>query len=386
MVTTDEQDLSWDLQHSGLQHWDELRERCPVAQGEAPGWTILRHADVKRALLDHAIFSNVVSRHVALPNGMDPPQHGPYRRLIEAFFTDDKLAAFEPRCRQLLNRQLDKLVAGLPTDASFDAIADLANPFAVRAQGCFLSWPATLDAELLDWINGHQDAVRRHDRAQLALLASRFECLVNGVLDIKAAAAADPNTDATAALLYARVNGQRLSRHDITSVLRNWIVGETATLASAVGILMHCLAQQPELQERLRRQPELLPIAIDEILRIHGPLASNRRRVTQAVTLGGQRFEAGDMITFNWQSANRDADNFAQPNQIRLDRDPQDNLLYGAGIHACPGATLARMELCMVVSTLLKRGRLSPHPTDRVREAQYPACGYQYLPQCLEVS
>lgn len=385
MVTIDEQALCWDPQHGGLQHWDEMRECCPVAEDTTSSWTILRHADVNRVLLDHVTFSNVVSRHVALPNGMDPPQHGPYRQLIETFFTADKLAIFKPRCQHLLDRLLDKLIAKLPADASFDAIADVANPFAVRAQGCFLNWPASLDAELLDWIACNQEAVRRHDRGQLALLASRFECLVNGVLDLKQAAAADPSTDATAALLQARVNGQVLSRPEITSVLRNWIVGETATLASAVGILLRCLAQQLPLQERLRREPALLPVAIDEILRIHGPLAANRRRVTQAVTLGGRRFEAGDMITLSWQSANRCPDAFIQPNQIRLDRNPQDNLLYGAGIHACPGAGLARMELCMVVAALLKRGRLLPHPTDTASEALLPACGYHYLPQRLDI-
>ena len=99
-------------------------------------------------------------------------------------------------------------------------------------------------------------------------------------------------------------------------------------------------AERPDLQQRLRQDPSLLRVAIDEILRIHAPLIANRRVATGAVEIGGREIGAGERITLIWASANRDEGVFGDPDEFRLDRDPAENLLYGAGIHVCPGAPL----------------------------------------------
>src|SRR5690606_29816195 len=124
-----------------------------------------------------------------------------------------------------------------------------------------------------------------------------------------------------------------LSDEALISILRNWTVGELGTIAASVGILVHYLATHPALQEQLRKQPELLSPAIDEILRIHPPLIANRRITTRPVELGGRHLDAGERVSILWASANRDAAIFGDPDGFRLDRDPSLNLLYGAGIH-----------------------------------------------------
>ncbi|MBS0553295.1 MAG: cytochrome P450, partial [Proteobacteria bacterium] len=131
--------------------------------------------------------------------------------------------------------------------------------------------------------------------------------------------------------------------------------------------------------------PALLPTAIDEILRIHAPLIANRRITTRDVDIGGRQLQAGARITLMWASANRDERVFGDPDEFRLDRDPALNLLYGAGIHVCPGAPLARLELRLVMEALLGQtrriGTLEDRPPLR---ASYPASGYASLPLWIE--
>jgi cytochrome P450 len=171
-----------------------------------------------------------------------------------------------------------------------------------------------------------------------------------------------------------------LNHEEIVSILRNWTVGELGTITACVGILVYYLAEKPDLQQQLRDSLHLLPAAIDEILRIHAPLISNRRVTTTEVDIGGRRIGAGERITLMWASANRDEAVFGDPDEFRLDRDPSQNLLYGRGIHVCPGAQLARLELRVVMEELLKATRqiaLAPVRTPEV--AVYPASGFSSL-------
>ncbi|MEO8170306.1 MAG: cytochrome P450, partial [Oxalobacteraceae bacterium] len=172
---------------------------------------------------------------------------------------------------------------------------------------------------------------------------------------------------------------------EIVSILRNWTVGELATMAACVGILAHYLAGHPQLQQQLRQQPALLPAAIDEILRIHAPLIANRRVTTKPVEIGGRALAAGERITVIWASANRDEAVFGEPDAFRLDRDPAQNLLYGAGIHVCPGAPLARLELRIIIEELLKHtSQIALAPGKQALRAAYPGSGFSALPLWIE--
>ncbi|MGE5242181.1 MAG: cytochrome P450, partial [Bacteroidota bacterium] len=216
-------------------------------------------------------------------------------------------------------------------------------------------------------------------------IASEFESFIDDMLETRRQAGATPEDDVTAALMHEMVRGRRLSNAEIASILRNWTVGELGTISAAVGILVHYLAQQTELQKQLRAEPSLLPAAIDEILRIHGPLVANRRVTTRPVSIGGRKIDAGERISLNWVSANRDGRVFEDPDTFRLDRDPAKNLLYGAGIHVCPGAPLARMELRVIMEELLKRTTaIDPAPDKLPTNAVYPASGFAALPLRIE--
>jgi cytochrome P450 len=356
--------------------YDELRGRCPVMHGPG-GWTLFRHEDVRRVLHDHETFSNAVSQHLSVPNGMDPPEHTEYRRIIEPYFSAQRMSRFEPICRDI-SRELVRW-PGRRGDVEF--MAELASPFGVHVQCAFLGWPTELRGTLASWMRRNQEATRARDRPTLSAIAREFERIIDDLLDARREARAGPEQDITASLMHERVHGRPLSNEELASILRNWTAGEIGTISAAVGILAHYLATHPDLQSKLRAQPQLLAMACDEILRINGPLLSNRRITTRTVELGGRTLGAGEGVTLNWVSANRDERVFDDPDEFRLDRKPAENLLYGAGIHICPGAPLARLELRVFMEELLRHTQtIEPSPEKTAQFALPPASGFGVLP------
>ncbi|MGM0782680.1 MAG: cytochrome P450 [Pseudomonadota bacterium] len=365
------------VQRDQIAAYDAMRSRCPVAYSDYLQWSLLRHDDVKRVLEDHYTFSNAASRHLSVPNAMDPPEHTRFRRLIEPYFGPGPMAAFEPRCREIA----EELVARLPESGEIETMAELGQNFALEIQCAFMGWPASLHEPLRDWTRRQHAATLAGDRQALGELALEFDGVIRDLLESRRAAGEAAPDDVTTRIMNETVEGRALTDEEIVSILRNWTVGELGTISASIGILMGYLAAHPELQARLRESPELLPAAIDEILRIDAPLMSNRRRTTRPVEIGGRHIPAGERLTILWGSANRDEAVFGDPDEFRLDRAPEDNLLYGAGIHVCPGAPLARMELKLFMEALLANTvQLKPIPEKPAVRAKFPAGGYSAVP------
>lgn len=359
---------------------DEMRERCPVAYSDLLGWSLFRHEDVVRVLQDPETFSSVVSRNLSVPNGMDPPEHGQYRHVIEPYFAPQAMQAFEPQCRSIAA----DLVRSLYGRAELELMGDFAHPFAVRVQCAFLGWPASMHEPLRLWAQKNHAATLAQDRAAMADIAHEFSGYVLGLLQPRRAADNQGNSgdqDVIASLIRQQVNGQPLSDEEIISILRNWTVGEISTIAAAVGIVAQYLAQHTDWQQQVRAQGDQLHDAIEEILRLYGPLLANRRVTTRAVEIGGRTLEAGERISLNWVAANRDGKAFTDPQSFQLERDASANLLWGAGIHVCPGAPLARMELRVAVHALLGGTTgINPIAQRAPTSAVYPASGFATLP------
>lgn len=379
--TPDTQSPEWDPRSEAvlanqIKAYDAMRGRCPVAYSDYLGWSLFRHEDVVRVLGDHATFSSVVSSHLSVPSGMDPPEHTAYRRLIERHFDPARVEAFEQPCRAISAG----LVSRLERDAEIDLVTQLAQLFAVEVQCAFLGWPARLHEPLLLWVRKNHKATLARDTAAMAAIANEFDGYISELMEERTNAGAAAPDDITTGLLREKVGDRLLNHEEIVSILRNWTVGELGTITACVGILGHYLAENPDIQRELRENPHLLPAAIDEILRLHAPLISNRRVTTRPVEIGGRSIGAGQRITLMWASANRDEAVFGDPDELRLDRDPAQNLLYGQGIHVCPGADLSRLELRVVIEELLKATRHIALVAGRPPEiAVYPASGFSSL-------
>lgn len=384
-MTSDKPRPDWDprsnaVLSSQIKAYDAMRSRCPVAYSDYLGWSLFRHEDVVRALDDHQTFSSAVSSHLSVPSGMDPPRHTAYRRLIERHFEPERVEAFEPLCRTISA----DLVYGLERGVEIDLVTQLAQRFAVRIQCAFLGWPDSLHQPLLQWVRKNHEATLARDTSAMAAIALEFDGYISQLLEARRDAGAAAPQDITSDLLRERVDDRPLNHEEIVSILRNWTVGELGTITACVGILGHYLAESPQVQQRLREGPHLLPAAIDEILRMHAPLISNRRVATKPVEIGGRKIAPGERVTLMWASANRDEAVFGDPDEFRLDRDPAQNVLYGRGIHVCPGAQLARLELRVVMEELLKRTRnIALVPGRQPTIAIYPASGFSSLPMLI---
>lgn len=360
--------------------YDAVRAQCPVAYSERLQWSVLGHDEVMQVLTGHETFSNQVSRYLSVPNGMDPPEHGLYRSVIVPYFARDRIRSFEPVCRATIADLAQERLA----NERVELISAFALDVSVRIHCAFLGWSPSLYEPLADWTLRGAEAARTNDRAALAHVAREFTDMVGELLAQRRAGEALPEHDVTAELMHETVSGRFLDDAEITSILRNWTVGEIGTTSASVGILTHFLAEHRDLQAQLRHDPSLLPPAIDEILRLHGPLVTNRRVASRDVELGGRTIEAGQRITINWVAANRDERTFENPAEFSWERDPAKNLLYGAGIHVCPGSPLARLELRLLMEELLRQTEwIALDPAAQPVFAAYPASGFAALPVLL---
>ncbi len=370
-----------DVLDNQIAAYDAMRNRCPVAHSDYLWWSLFRHADVMRVLQDHKTFSNTASNHLSIPNAMDPPEHTNYRTIIERYFTPEHMTAFEPVCLSVA----DALVANLPRGASFDLMAGFAQPFALRVQCAFMGWPGTLHEPLRQWIDKNHHATRAGDRSAMARIAVEFDGHIKQQLVVRRDAGERAPDDVTSRLLHERIHGRPLSDEEIVSIVRNWTVGELGTIAASVGILVHYLATHRALQTELRRKPGDLPAAIDEILRIHPPLIANRRVTTCPVDIGTHKLDAGERLTLIWASANRDEAVFGDPDTFDPQRNSANNLLYGAGVHVCPGAPLARLELRLLMEALLAgTSHMALEAGRSPQRATFPASGFASLPVRLD--
>ena len=363
--------------------YDDMRGKCPVAYSDGLGWSIFGHQQVSQILHDPETFSSEVSSRLAVPNGMDPPRHTPYRRLVESYFSDTAMQAFEPICRRIAEELVNRLVNG----AQVDFMADFAPVFALNVQCAFVGWPCEFREPLRRWIRKSQQASLSGDKMAAASVGLEFEAMVAAILGARRAVGAQDLKDPIDRLMAETIDGQSLATEEIASILRNWTAGELASISAAVGILVEFLARDVTLQQQLRQRPVGLPSAIEEILRIHAPLTSNRRKVSRDTILGGRHLARGDRVTLMWPAANRDEAVFERSGECLLTRDQSANLLWGAGIHICPGVPLARLELRIIMECLLAGTRQWRLPVSHpATPAVYPTAGFVHLPIWVETA
>ncbi|WP_049723426.1 cytochrome P450 [Gilvimarinus polysaccharolyticus] len=367
-----------------LETFDDMRQRCPIAHSPDnnlnKGWWAFSHAEVKQVISDEKTFSNIVSTHRSVPNGLDHPEHSRYRKLIEPFFNKAHIKAFTPQCQRIAKR----LALTVKNQKNVNVIANMAEQFSVQVQCEFLGWPDDLHEPLRRWAHDNHAATLAGNRPAMDEIAQRFSGYIDTLLTARRANLAQVEDDVTNEILSATVNiegrQQPISDADIVSIMRNWTMGEIGTIAAAMGIMLHFLAINPALQQHLRDNRQDVPEAIEEMLRRHGPLVTNRRKATRDVTLGGRTIKAGELITVNWVAANRDDGVFADANEFKWGRDQHQSLLYGAGVHVCPGAPLARLELQTMLQAVLDHsGRFTLTKHKKPISAHYPASGYSAL-------
>ena len=355
--------------------YDRMRAACAAARS-ARGVTLFRHADVVAAASDCVTFSSAVSAYRQVPNSLDPPEHAAFRAAIDPFFTPERLRELEPRLQDCAR----EIVAALPRQTVVDAVTELGYPIAVRAQMDWLGWHGTEEA-LLAWMAENREATRSADRTRTAAVAAAFDEIVAAQVRRRRALGSAAPRDPTTELLHVRVEGRLLSDSDIVSILRNWTAGDLGSIAASLGVIVYFLATHTEIQAALRADAGDLASAIDEMLRIDDPFLNNRRVVTATTEVAGLALEPGTRAYLNWTSANRDEAVFGDPDAYRPHENAANNLVYGAGIHVCPGRSLATLELVVATRALLQlTSRVELAPDAEPQRESYPTGGWKRVP------
>lgn len=364
---------------------DALRQQQAMVQNPDGDWLLLRHADVKAAALDDAVFSSQVSRFLQVPNGLDGAQHSRFRALIDRHLSREALTPYLPGFKQIAAELTQSLAKG----SRLNAVSDIGAVFATRTQCAWLGWPAELESKLLQWTQDNHNASRCADDSKKAQVAEDFDQIILSMINPRRNPAHaqhnqfDPD-DATSLLCREQVDGRELNEAELVSILRNWTGGHLGTIALCVGVIVAYLAQHPQQAQALASAPDAeVDAAIDEILRLDNPFVSNRRVTTCPVSIAGQQLPAGARVHLNWTSANRDESVFNN-NAFAPQAHAADNLVYGIGKHICPGRLLATWQLRIITQALLAcSNSISLAPGQTLEREQPPLGGYHCVPVVL---
>jgi cytochrome P450 len=331
----------------------ELRSGCPVAHTDRWGgqWMPTRYEDIEAIARDSEHFSSITvavngakpgegSLFIGPPVTLDPPEHSPVRRLLLPAFSPKVVDRLTPITRGIA-RDLVEDIRARGGDRA-DAAADYAQHLPVRVICGLIGIPVEQEATFTDWVVRLLKVGPTNPEVLSA--ASRevreyFSAQIDQHRDDPS-----PPDDLITYLVNAEVDGQPLERKHMIGILYVLLLAGIDTTWSSLGSSLWHLASHPADRERLVAEPELLPTAIEEMLRLYAP-ATMARIVSEEVEVGGQTLCPGERVLLPFPAANRDPEVFDRPEEAVLDRAVNRHATFGLGIHRCLGSNLARMEL-----------------------------------------
>ncbi|MEM7142677.1 MAG: cytochrome P450 [Actinomycetota bacterium] len=334
----------------------DLRANEPVAWDDTNGWWyVTTHADITTVSRDTTTFSSAqgVTWFADIPIGMiteDPPEHTRLRRLVSKQFTPRMVNQLRDLARERAERGIDELIA----DGGGDFVEKVAVPVTLSVIMKMLGIGVERMDEIRTWSDDMMGGPGRlHDPGVMErtmAAAQAWRAHVDGHLEEKLR---NPTDDLLS--MIATDPEEPLSHEDLHRFAMLLIVAgnETTRHTSTSGISY--FHENPEQLAALRTDPELLPGAVQEVLRFSSVVRSMTRTVTADVELNGSQLRAGDRVQLVYPSANRDADVFDDPFAFDVTRDPNPQIAFGIGTHYCLGANLAQLQLDVIFRAFLDR-------------------------------
>ena len=346
----------------------ELRERSWVARAEPLGWFVLDHESTAFFLrTKQATFpGRTVLEVQGVTSGplyerlkgnfldLDGEDHRRLRKLVQPSFTPKAADAYRPAMRE----QLAELFAAVENDGRCDAVATLAKPYPARMIATVMGAPLEDTPRLQEWANtiqGQFDPVKLSTELdKLERAATEFQEYTRGLLDARKR---EPTDDLMSQLVNAEEEGDRLDDEECLSVVSSVLVGGVDTTQSQLSHALALFAEHPDQRRALAEDPELVPAAVDEVLR-YEPIAPFTARITREdLEFRDVLFPQGTLVFACAHTANRDPAEHDEPEtfDITAARDRSKPLTFGAGPHFCLGANLARAELQEALAFLAPR-------------------------------
>jgi len=338
--------------------YGELRRQCPMVHSEKWGgfWAFLDYDDVYDAEQVSEIFSSGAGKEVPgvpgsipfIPIDYDPPLVQDYRKIALPFFSPGAAKALEPTFRELTTELIDEFIES----GEADIIGQLTTPLPARWILQLLGFDESRWREWVEWIHGtvHELATNPEKSA-----AAAGEIYANITTEIAKRRTEGYGDDLLSVLMQGEVNGTPLDDVQVLGYAFLMLLGGMDTTSGLTGNALVRLEEQPELRERLIREPSVLPKATEEFLRHDTPTQGLPRIVTKDCEFKGQQFSAGERVLLMFAAANRDPKVFEDPDQINFDRVSNRHLAFGAGPHRCMGSNHARVMFQVMMSEILTR-------------------------------
>jgi cytochrome P450 len=343
---------------------DRLRAEAPLAWNGTKGfWAVTRHADVSEASSDPSRFCSargilideIGTTYDSPPTMMhaDPPEHTRYRKLVRPGFTNAVVRELEVLVRSRTADALDALAEKAADGATVDITRELAVPLPIQLIAQLLGLPEGDEERLFRWseaaIPGATDWPEEERGALLGEMTVEL-------LALAAARRKEPRDDVVSMLATYDEDGEQLTDDELGMFLIQLLVAGNETTRNAISGGLVALAEHPEQLDRLAADPDLVPTAVEEVLRWTTPVTSFMRTAVDDTVLGGAAIAAGDPLLLIYAAANRDEAEFGPTaGTFDVGRAPNHHVALGHGPHFCLGAALARLELSVVLEGVAER-------------------------------
>jgi cytochrome P450 len=358
---------NWDLRHEDFKDNDFLydvyavmRQNAPFAHTDTPflsatpggAWVATRYTECYKILQDWQHFSSnptpEASEHLAgdLVITLDPPRQQKFRQVLNPYFSPGRMKQLRPQIRDETDDLIDTFIESGAGDLAQVAWRQPGIVFFKYLLGMPVD-DVPLCIDLTDTaLNGDTE------EARMGAWGGLYQHLFDA---ITARSTQPPQDDMIDVLLNAVIDGEKLPFGDVVANAMLLVQAGLETTASAMSFAFHYLGTHPAERDRLIREPEILPRAVEEFIRFAGSIHGIPRTVAKDVELSGQAFCPGESVIVNYASANRDPQEFPDPDRCVLDRQANRHLGFGAGVHRCLGSNLARLEFHIGVEQVLSR-------------------------------
>jgi cytochrome P450 family 142 subfamily A polypeptide 1 len=341
-------------------HFTWMREHAPVYWDEPSAvWGIALHRDVMELSKDARTFSSAGGSRPDSPPmpsmiNLDDPDHKGRRNLVNRGFTKGRIQAEERKVREICVELIERARA----KGEFDFVREVAAPLPMIVIGDMLGVAPEDRDDLLRWSD---DLIRGTSasstpEAQAGAMRAFGEYTQYHRRVVAERRARPPGPDLISVLVHAEIDGERLDDDALLQESLLILVGGDETTRHVISGGMYQLLLYPQEREKLVSRPEILGVAVEEMLRWVTPIQNMSRTATRDVELRGQKLRAGDRLLLLYPSANRDASVFPEPFRFDVERAPNDHVAFGGyGAHFCLGASLARLELRVMFEEILRR-------------------------------
>lgn len=361
-----------EVQQNPYPYYAHLRRHAPVFLVESMGsYAISRYDDVQFVLRNYQLFSSSVLFTALLGEfdpmpespgitGTDPPVHTRLRKLANRAFTPRAVAALESRVRRIAQQ----LVADIRSKGQFDFVKDFAAPLPVMALSQMLGVELERQADFKRWtddiiVTGGSRVIQEDDRRRILQSIADFRAYFQNAIAVRRKERRD---DLISSLVEAEEDNQTLTSDEVLSMVVSFNLAGNETTTNLMGNTMLVLFDHPEQLARVQANPALIPNLLEEVLRYDAPVHLLFRRTTQTVDIAGTTIPEGAIVLPMFASANRDERKFTDPDRFDVSHNTEGHLGFGAGVHLCLGAPLARLEARAGLEELLPWFSELSHP------------------------